>query len=96
MGPELGDREARVHEQCAAGAGPRLCKLLGDGDPEREAGVDDIGADPLGGGHAALGQRAEASLAREGHALLDGAERAPIEQIGRVHGVPRLSQLVGE
>ncbi len=64
--------------------------------PEGEAGVDGLGADPLGGGHPALGERAEPRFAREGHALLDRVERAPVEQVGRVHGVPRLPQLVGE
>jgi pimeloyl-ACP methyl ester carboxylesterase len=63
--PELRDREARVHEQGAAGAGPGLRELLGDHDPEGEAGVDGLGADPVGDGHAALGQRGEPGCARE-------------------------------
>src|SRR6266545_2956260 len=74
--PELRDWETRGHEQGAAGAGPRLRELLGDHDPEREASVDGLGADPLGGGQPALGKRAEAGFAREGHALLDRVERA--------------------
>ena len=94
--PELRDRETAGHEQGAAGAGPGLGELLGGHHPEREAGVDDVGTDPLSRGHAALGERAEARFAREGHAVLDGVERAPVEQVGRVHRVPRLSNLLGE
>ena len=30
------------------------------------------------------------------HALLDRAERAPVEEVGRVHGVARAAQLVRE
>ncbi len=78
------------------GAGSGLRELLGDHDPEREAGVDGVGADPLGGLDAALGQRAESCLARERHALLEGVERAPGEQVGCVHDVSRVPQLVGE
>jgi hypothetical protein len=52
--------------------------------------------DRLGGVQPAIDERAEARFAREGHALLDGVERAPVEQVGRVHRVPGLPQLVGE
>jgi hypothetical protein len=93
---ELRHREARVHEQGSASPGPGLRELLGGHDAEREAGVDGVASNTLGGGHPALGQRAEPRFACEGHALLDRVERAPVEEIGRVHGVPRLPQLVGE
>ncbi len=95
-GPELRDRETAGHEQGAAGAGPGLGELLGGHHPEREAGVDDVGADRLSRGHPALCERSEARFAREGHAVLDRVERAPVEQVGRVHRVPRLPELVGE
>jgi hypothetical protein len=93
---ELRDREARVDEQGPAGTGAGLRELLGDRDPEGEAGVDGLGADPVGGGDAALGQRAEPRFTREGHAVLDRVEGAPVEEVGRVHGVACLPQLAGE
>ncbi len=55
---ELRDREARVHEQGAARAVTRLGELLRRHHPEREPGVDDVGADALGGLDAALGELA--------------------------------------
>jgi hypothetical protein len=70
--------------------------LLGGHDPEGETGVNGLAGELVGGGHPALGQRAEASLAREAHAVVDGVECPPVEQVGGVHGVPRLPQLVGE
>jgi hypothetical protein len=94
--PELGDWEAGVHEQGAAGAGTGLRELLGDHHPEGEAGVYDVGADSLGGGYAALGEGAKACFAGEGQPLLDRVERAAVEQVGCVDGVPALPQLVGE
>src|SRR4051794_6170314 len=63
---ELRDRETPVHEQGAAGAGARLRELLRGHHAEREAGIDGAGANPLGGCHSALDQRAEARCAREG------------------------------
>ena len=94
--PELRDRQAPRHEERPARAGPRLRELLGGHDPEREPRVDDIGAELLGGGHAALGQGAEARFASERHALLDGVERPPAEQVGGVDGVARLPKLIAE
>jgi hypothetical protein len=93
---ELRDRQARRHQQGAARAGPGLRELLGGHDAEREAGVDDLGAHPLAGRHAALGQRTEPDVAGEGHPVVDRLERAPVEQVGRVDGVPGLAELVGE
>src|SRR5436190_514205 len=87
-------RNASTRSVSNAGAG--LGEPLGDHDPEREAGVDDVGSDPLGGGHPALGQGAEPRFACEGHALLDGLERASVEQVGCKYGVSRLPQLIGE
>jgi hypothetical protein len=95
-GAELGERKARVHEQRAAGALAGLRKLLGDRDAEREAGVDGIVAEVGRDRHSALRERAEALLARERHSLVDGGERAPVEQLGRVDGVAGPTQLVGE
>ena len=43
-----------------------------------------------------LGQRTEPDVAGEGHALVDRVERAPVEQVGRVHGVPGPAEVVGE
>ena len=77
-------------------APPGLCELLGGHHAEREAGVDDLGAHALAGRHAALGQRTEPDVAGEGHAVVDRLERAPVEQVGRVDGVPGLADLVGE
>jgi hypothetical protein len=70
--------------------------LLRDHHAHREAGVDDLGRDLLCSHEAALDERAEPGFARVGEALLDRRERTPVEQVGRMHGVPGLTQLVGE
>jgi hypothetical protein len=93
---ELGDGEARGHEQRTARAGSRLRESLRDHDAERDACVDDVGAKLLGGGDAAFAQHLEAGLAREGHAVVQGGERPPVEEVRRVHGVTGSTQLLGE
>jgi len=87
-------RVLRLH--AGQGAATGLREPLRDRDAEREPGVHDVGADPFGGSHAAVGQRTEARVARERHALLERPEGPPVEQVWGVHGVPRLPQLVGE
>jgi hypothetical protein len=96
MPPELRHRDAGLHEQCSAGPGPGLREPLGDRHAEGEPGVDEPGAEVVGRGGAALPDRVEPRVAGVPEALFDGAERAAVEQVGRVHGVPRLPQVVGE
>src|SRR3954470_15119507 len=75
---ELGVGEARAEEQGTAGARTRLRELLRDHHAERDAGVHDLAAERFGGSDAALSERAEPDLAREGHAFFERPERPPI------------------
>jgi hypothetical protein len=86
----------RLAEQRTARTGPGLRQLLSRKHTEREAGVHQIGGQPLGRTEAALEHLAEADLLGVGHSLLEKGEGAAVVQIGRVHGVPCAAQLVGE
>ena len=85
-----------VEEQRAASARPRLGELLRDHLAEREARVDELGRQVVGGPDAALEDRVEPDFLDEGHALVDRFEGPSVEQVGRVDGVAGGSQLVGE
>jgi hypothetical protein len=63
---------------------------------ERKAGIDQLGGQPIDRLDATLDHLAEADLLGMADPLLDGGERAAIEEIGRVHGVPGKAQFVGE
>lgn len=93
---ERGDRDARVHEQGAAGTRAGLRQLLGDHHAEGEPGVDQAGAQLVGRRRSPLADRVEPGVLGEPEALLDAGEGAAVEQVGRVDGVAGAAQVVGE
>src|ERR1017187_8878816 len=96
-GAERRDRDAGIEEQRPLRARPRLRQLLGREHPEREAGVHQPGGQSFDGLVTAPDHLVgEADLLGMTHPLLQGAEGAAIEQVGRVDGVPGTAQLVGE
>jgi hypothetical protein len=95
-GSELRHRQTRVHQQRPASGWARLGQLLRRDDAEGEPGVDGIGPDLLGRRDSASGELGESLFPREGHALVDRVESAPLEHVGRVDDVPGLSKPVGE
>ena len=71
-------------------------QVLGDGAAEGEPGVDEALVGVRGRGQdRALQQLVPADLVLMGHALLDGLEGAPVEEIRRLHLVPGRAQPVG-
>ena len=96
-GAERGHRDARIEQQRAPRSWPRLRQVLGGEHAEGEAGVHQPGGQSLDRPRPALDHLAgEADLERVSHPLVDSAEGAALEQVGRVHGVPGPAQLVGE
>ena len=87
---------AGVEEQGSAGSGPCLCELLRRQHAEREPGVDELGRQVVGDADAALQHVVEPDLLDVGETLVDRPERASVEQVRRVHGVPGGPQVVGE
>ena len=90
-----GNREARFIEECATRAGARLGEPLCSADTPRNAGIHQPLRQRLCG-TVSLRVQCVARLANDGEGLVQRGERAPVEQIWGVDGVPRLSQLVGE
>jgi hypothetical protein len=76
-----------VEEQCAASARPGLGQLLCGDDSEREAGVDDLGRQPVDRVDTAIDDLVEADLLDESLPRFDALEGAALEQVGRVHVV---------
>ena len=75
---------------------PGLGELLGWHHAEREPGVDEVRRQVLDGCHPTIEEGVEPDGARVRHALVERRERAPVEQVRCVHGVPDLPQLVRE
>src|SRR5579864_327128 len=94
---ERRDRDARIEQQRAPRARPRLRQLLGREHAEREAGVDQPAGQFFDGLFAAPDHLVgEADLLGIAHPFLKGAEGTALEQVGRVHRVPGATQLVGD
>jgi hypothetical protein len=91
------ERERGVAEDRAVRAGPCLCERLGRQHPERETDVDDLARQrPHGVTGAPDHGRRAAELLRVRHPFLDRLERPTVEEVGRVHGVTGLAQVVGK
>ena len=95
-GPLAANREAGVEEQGSTGSGPCLCELLRRQHAEREPGVYELGGQLVGDADAALPHVVESDLTDVGDTLVNALERASVEQVRRVHGVPGGPQVVGE
>jgi hypothetical protein len=70
-----------------------LGELLRRHYTEREAGVDNVGGQPIGRTDTALDHLAEADLLRMPNSLLHSVERSPLEEnwrVCRVAGSPKL------
>jgi hypothetical protein len=93
---ELRGRKARVEEQRALPARTGLRELLRGHDSEREACVDELVRQRLRRSLAARHDLVPADLAGVADARPDRVEGASLEEIGRVHRVARLAQLVRE
>jgi hypothetical protein len=95
--PNFRHRDAGVEKERPAGARPGLGELLSRQHAQREAGVDEFPRQRLRRSHAVLDDRVEpAHVLDVCEAVVDRAEGAPVEEIGRVDGVAGVVQLVRE
>lgn len=85
-----------MHQQGSPRPVPGLGQLLRGHHPEREAGVDDLAGKLLRRAHAPRGDLPEPDLPHVRHPLVQRVEDAPLEQVGRVDGVARGTEFVGE
>jgi hypothetical protein len=94
--PLAADRDTRVEEQRAAGAGTCLGQLLRHHLAEREPGVHQLVGQVGGGSFAPLDHLLHPGRLDEGHTLVDRIERPPVEKVGCVHCVPGGPELIRE
>jgi len=64
--------------------------------PEREAGIDELGRQAIGGESTAFSKGVEAELLGVANALVEGRERLAVVEVGGVNDVSGSSQLVSE
>src|SRR5580700_8104264 len=96
-GAERGDRDTGIEQQRPARSRPCLRQLLGREHAEREPGIYQVAWQPLyGPGPARDHLVGKADLPGISHPVLEGGEGPALEQVGRVHGVAGVAQLVGE
>lgn len=85
-----------VEEQRPPRTRPGLRQLLRRHDAQREAGVDELGGQLVGGPDAAPEDLVEADLPGVADSGIQGVERAAVIAVRRVHGVTGAAQFVGE
>jgi hypothetical protein len=93
---ELGGRDTGVDQHGSAGAGTRLGQHLRRQHPEREADVDDLVRQAVGGESTALDDRAEADLLAVADAVGQRGEGLAVVEIRGVNDVSRSAKLSGE
>ena len=71
-------------------------ELLRGHDTEGEPGIDDLGGEVLRGGDTPREERAEADLAGERHAVVEGREGASLEEVGGPDRVAGGAEAIGE
>ena len=87
---------AAREQQGALGARARLGQHLSGQRAEREAGIDELVRQAVGGEPTALGDRLEADLLGVADALVEVGEGLAVVEVRGVDDVPGSSQLVGE
>src|SRR5438105_10018893 len=95
-GPLAADGDGRVEEERASRSGPGLGQLLRDHLTEREPGIHEVLRQVVRGAFALLDHLVHAAGLYVGHSLVDAPEGATLEQVRRVHGVARMSQILRE
>lgn len=85
-----------VEQQRPSRSWPRLREFLRCDHAEREASVDEPGGQLFNRSGPASHHLIEADLLGVPDSLLDAAEGAALEKVGRVDGVAGAAQLVGE
>jgi hypothetical protein len=93
---ELLGRDARMEENRAFRTRSGLGEHLRRQDAEREAEVDELRGQRVGGGSAAVHDRPEPDLAGVVDSVRELGERAAAVEVGRMNSVPGGSKLVGE